>query len=513
MVDSEKAPPGWYADPGGDDGLLRWWDGGTWTTHTSRQPAQPSSPAAPGDATRDTTRSHTPPSVPSEAAQGGASRGKVSFFGARRVAEQLQHDLDAAHLALDRVGARELLEVQEFIVEENARLAALREQVADEQRRLAEVKTKVVEVQDAEMLQEVGIYEYTHPLDEAVAYKGALKALQDRYKTRARAGDAVTGATAWTVNGSESEGRRMVAQTCKLMLRAYNAEADNLVRGLKPYKLAAAIERLGKTRDTIERLGKTMSVAVTRDYHGLRLDELRLTADYLQKKAEEDERNREERERLREERKAEQELARERVRLEKEQAHYQNALAVLEAKGDDEGAERLRAELEEIARGIEDVDYRQANIRAGYVYVISNIGSFGPDVVKIGMTRRLEPMDRVRELGDASVPFRYDVHALHFSKDAVGIEAELHRRFAYARLNTVNNRREFFRVSPLNVRDHLLELAGDLLEFTEVPDAIEFRQSASMRPPVVGSPTPATSSPAVDDSQGGSEPLSDEDGS
>src|SRR6201999_1244228 len=93
-------------------------------------------------------------------------------------------------------------------------------------------------------------------------------------------------------------------------------------------------------------------------------------------------------------------------------------------------------------------DFRIANIRAGYVYVISNIGAFGPNIVKIGMTRRLDPMDRVRELGDASVPFRYDVHALHFSEDAVGVEAELHRRFAHGRVNRINLRREYFYTTP-----------------------------------------------------------------
>src|SRR5208282_5791644 len=109
-----------------------------------------------------------------------------------------------------------------------------------------------------------------------------------------------------------------------------------------------------------------------------------------------------------------------------------------------EAAVRLQAELAEIEKAISHVDYRAANIRAGYVYIISNLGSFGADVVKIGMTRRLDPAERVRELGDASVPFRYDTHAMFFSDDAVGIEATLHKRLANRRVNRVNNRREFF---------------------------------------------------------------------
>jgi hypothetical protein len=123
------------------------------------------------------------------------------------------------------------------------------------------------------------------------------------------------------------------------------------------------------------------------------------------------------------------------------------------------------------------VEERQANIRAGYVYVISNVGAFGEEVVKIGMTRRLEPMDRVRELGDASVPFRFDVHALFFSHDAVGIENELHRRLTDRRLNKVNLRREFFRTTPAEVRELLHQLAGNLLDYTDDAEAPEYRQS------------------------------------
>ena len=207
------------------------------------------------------------------------------------------------------------------------------------------------------------------------------------------------------------------------MLRAYNAEADNLVRALKPYKLQSACDRLNKVVATIEKLGKTVHIRITPEYHVVRLRELTLTADYLEKVAREKELEREEKARLREERKAQEEIERERSRLEKERQHYLNALDKLAESGDTDAIERLRSELAEIDAAIEHVDYRAANIRAGYVYVISNIGAFGPDVVKIGMTRRLEPMDRVRELGDASVPFKFDVHALQFSKDAVGIES------------------------------------------------------------------------------------------
>jgi hypothetical protein len=127
-------------------------------------------------------------------------------------------------------------------------------------------------------------------------------------------------------------------------------------------------------------------------------------------------------------------------------------------------------------------DYRAANIRAGYVYVISNRGAFGRHVVKIGLTRRLEPMDRIQELGDASVPFRFDLHALYFSEDAVTLESELHRHFAHRRLNWVNEKREFFFATPGEVRAVLASRVGNLLEFVEESPSPEFLQSVSSWP-------------------------------
>ena len=271
----------------------------------------------------------------------------------------------------------------------------------------------------------------------------------------------------------------MVRDFSKLMLRAFNAEADNLVRGLKPYKLDSAVERLQKVASTIEKLGKTMQIQISTSYLEVRVRELELTSDFLQKQAEEKEAERVERERLREERKVQQEMERERERLEKERQHYSNALEALAKKGDALGAERLREQLRDVERAIEDVDYRAANIRAGYVYVISNIGSFGEQMVKVGLTRRLDPTERIRELSDASVPFNFDVHAVFFSKDAVGIESAMHERLNPRRVNTVNRRREFFRATPLEVKAHLAELAGELLQFQDMPEALEYRQSVA----------------------------------
>lgn len=337
------------------------------------------------------------------------------------------------------------------------------------------IRADIIQLRDEQLLQEVGIYEYRHRLEDVVAYKSRLTSLRERIKVAGRTGTAVTATTNWTVNNSAAQGRKMVTEFSKLMLRAYNAEADSLVRDLRAFKVDAAVARLAKTRETIAKLGGTMHIRISDSYHALRVEELELTGDYLVKAEEEKERIREERERQREEAKAQKEFERERARLIKEQSHYQAAIARV-TKEEDRAA--LEEKLAQIEAAIKGVDEREANIRAGYVYVISNVGSFGPDVVKIGLTRRLDPMDRVRELGDASVPFRFDVHALVFSEDAVSLETALHHEFDASRLNRVNVRREYFRATPTEVRDALSRHLGHhLLEFTETPEALEWRQS------------------------------------
>jgi hypothetical protein len=340
----------------------------------------------------------------------------------------------------------------------------------------------VVELSDQRVLQDVGIYRYHHPLEDAAAYKDRLAALNSAIDAFVKSGKAVLAADLFTFDGSLAKGRKMLGDLSKLMLRAYNAEADNCVRSLRSGNVATAKKRLENAVKGIERLGVIMELRVNPDYHQLRVQELELTADYQMKVQEEKERAREERELLREQRRAEQELAAERERLEKEQAHYLSALDALRAKGDDVAADELAGRLAEIAEAIEANDYRIANIRAGYIYVISNVGALGPNIVKIGMTRRLEPRDRVRELGDASVPFLYDTHALFFSEDAVTLENELHRAFSDRRVNHVNTRREFFFATPAEVKEVLMQKVGGLLEFSETPEAAEYHQSRSRWP-------------------------------
>jgi hypothetical protein len=335
--------------------------------------------------------------------------------------------------------------------------------------------TPYVELNDERVLQEVGIYRYHHPLENAASFRERLDEVEARIAELVKLGHAIVKSNLFTFNNSLAKGRRMTDDLAKLMLRAYNAEADNSIRSLKLGNVVTAKRRLDASRMAIAQLGALMEMHISDDFHALRVEEIELTADWLMKKQEEKEAEREEKARLREERRVERELAEERARLDKERAHLLNALNAMRASG--QGDADLERRLELIDEAIAQNDFRAANIRAGYVYVISNRGAFGDDVVKIGLTRRLEPAERVAELSGASVPFRFDIHTLFFSEDAVTLENELHKHFATKAVNQANPRKEFFFATPAEVRDVLVEKIGNLLEFSEQADATEYLQS------------------------------------
>jgi hypothetical protein len=374
----------------------------------------------------------------------------------------------------------------------DSRVALLEAENAALRARLQAIGTNadtVVELNDERVLQDVGIYRYHHPLENAVAYRARLDSVGARIAELVKAGTAIERSNMFTFDGSLSKGRSFTNDLARLMLRAYNAEAENVVRTLRVGNLQTAIRRLEASRIAIAKLGKMMEMRISDAFHALRIEEIELTADYLVKKEEEREIARAERERLREERKVEQELAAARERLEKERAHLVTVIEKLEASGLSDPD--LQAKLASVDNAIAQNDYRAANIRAGYVYVISNRGALGERVVKIGLTRRLEPLERINELGDASVPFRFDLHAIYFSEDAVKLENELHDHFASRRLNWANNRKEFFFASPSEVRSVLVEKVGNLLEFVEHCESTEYYQSIHYWPEECRQPGPA----------------------
>jgi hypothetical protein len=185
--------------------------------------------------------------------------------------------------------------------------------------------------------------------------------------------------------------------------------------------------------------------------------------------------------RLREEQKVEQDFERERKRIESEEILLHRLLAEAKARATNESAMQI-AELER--RLFEATEKKRAlsmaqQTRSGNVYVISNIGSFGRNVFKIGMTRRLDPLDRVRELGGASVPFPFDVQMMIACTNAPLLETELHKRFSKSRINKVNFRKEFFRLTIAEIEEAVTELHGTV-EYVAEPEALQYNESIIM---------------------------------
>ena len=400
---------------------------------------------------------------------------------------------------------REALSIQEEIKQLNAQKTSL-DDVIDAQRELEaarerkvreldakkkEKESQLVTFDDAILVQDFGLYEPRFDFASSTQFKDRLKQCRDRQKEQIKRINKSTESTQWTVNGSAAKGRKMVKETTKLLLRAYNGECDEIVRKVKTTNVNKSIEQVYKTAETINKLGSTMGISIPRSFMQLKEEEVRLAYEFAQQKEREKEALREAREREREERKLAQEIAAERKKLEKERKQYlaaykeitdrlktasEDELAALEEK-----AAELKGKLDDVDAAVADVDYREANQKAGFVYVISNIGSFGEGVYKIGMTRRLDPMERIKELGDASVPFNFDVHAMIFCDDAPALEAALHREFESKKVNIVNQRREFFKVSLEEIEEVVKKNYDKTVEFTETPDAEQYRTSEELR--------------------------------
>lgn len=320
---------------------------------------------------------------------------------------------------------------------------------------------------------------------------------------------------------------RRTQNIVKNMVNLFNSESNQLVSTLTYKNANKTFEKIKKVKDNINKLNMTNEhhyFYISEDYVSIKLKEASLKFEYETAKQKYKDEQDEIKAQMREEQREEKKLVKEReialkaaAKAEKEEHEFEDKLRIareeLEATmaahlalKEQEGKDKFTAELQEkdneakekelamnemISKLEEDLRLAQEakernksmaqQTRSGYVYIISNVGSFGDGVVKIGMTRRLEPMDRVKELGDASVPFGFDVHALIYSKDAPALENELHKQFADNRVNLVNLRKEFFNVHVNDVSNYLLQQGFDMSKMKTIPDASEYYESLSIR--------------------------------
>lgn len=392
--------------------------------------------------------------------------------------DSLHEEESSAHKNLDEMKA----EAEKAVAKKQTDLNSIEKQISEK-------KKQLICMDDEILVQEFGLYTPQYDFASALDYKEELSQIRQVQKDLIKEKEAVLGNTEWTVNNSKAKGKKMVSDTQKLLLRAFNTECDDLINRVKYNNFDVTLDRIYKSAETITKLGSVMNISISQKYLDAKVKELRLAFEYREKKQQEKEEQKMARAEQREQAKLQREIEEQRKKVEKEQTHYQTAYEKLklqlEQNPEDkdllEKKEQLENHLSDIDKALCDIDYRQANMRAGYVYIISNIGAFGKDIYKIGMTRRLDPQDRVDELGDASVPFNFDVHAMIFSDDAPALEAALHRAFEDRKLNMVNQRREFFNVTLDEIKEVIKKNFDKTVEFVDVPDAEQYRISQKMR--------------------------------
>jgi vacuolar-type H+-ATPase subunit H len=308
-----------------------------------------------------------------------------------------------------------------------------------------------------------------------------LKLVRDRVRQAVRSGDAAS-------CGYVESTRREIA--IRFVIDAFNGKVDSILTKVRTDNFGTLQQALRDACALVNHNARAFRNAhVNESYLKLREEELSWAVIVIELKEKEREEQRRIKEQLREEEKARKEYdraikeaARDEELVRKAMAKAEEQLARATAEQRVKYEEQL-IELQGRLQAAEERNQRALSMaqqtRRGHVYVISNQGSFGEDVYKIGLTRRLEPLDRIRELGDSSVPFEFDVHALIFAEDAPALETKLHHHFALKQINKVNYRKEFFRVSIAEIRNEL-EALGLAATWTMAAAAREYRETLAI---------------------------------
>lgn len=298
------------------------------------------------------------------------------------------------------------------------------------------------------------------------------------------------GAIIFTGNTNEHTKSYLRKQKNQL-LRSFNTETDNLIGNVTVRNIDSIRQKIIRSFEAHNKLFSIDNVQLTKAFLKIKLERMSCLYEYQKKLQEEKELFQVRKEQLREEEKVRHEMEMAKKKIEKDEAQFKHeierTMKYLQKSSMDaekqlylDKIKELNEKLEKLTQEKESLAQREANAKAGYVYIISNIGSFGEDIYKIGMTRRLEPMDRIKELSSASVPFEFDVHALIFSDDAPALESLLHQHFRDMEVNKVNHRKEFFKVKLSEIENLVKEKYDKAVTFVEVPKAEEYRETLNI---------------------------------
>ena len=403
-----------------------------------------------------------------------------------QVAEELQAKKDEMNNIDEKLRQMEKDKEEELRI----KLADKEAEINSKDQELKSLQEQLALAKEEDEMQTYGLYEPHYDFENATAYKEKLDEIKRKQKESVKDKTAAWGNPNMRLDGDLRKGQAMINDNIKQIIRTFNTECDGIIRKVKHSNMEASEKRIRKSYETLNKLNERVGVRIQPKYLDLKLEELHLAYEYQVKKQEEKELLAEAREREREEKKLRQKLEKEKNKFNRENNRINNELSEAEAKlqaaNDEEKAklqaeiDKLKAALEKNNEEIEKIDKWEETPGAGYVYIISNIGSFGEDVYKIGVTRRDDPEERIRELSNASVPFKYDSHVFIFSEDAYNLESSLHERFDNKRVNKVNRRKEFFNIGIDDVKQIVEENKASVHSFVEEPEAEEYYDSLKM---------------------------------
>lgn len=331
---------------------------------------------------------------------------------------------------------------------------------------------------------ECGLYKPQFDFETSLEYKNKLEELYYEQKKKIKDNSALI---CKAPNQSDRLVKKLIKNLSKLALNYFNNECRVIINKVKWNNANQMIERIYKIYENVnEILEFPAEMEITKEYRDLKIKELQLTYEYELKKKDEKEREALFRETMKEEEKRRKEIEEAKRQTEFETNLYKKALKEIELKLQtahetekirfEEEIEELKKKLEQCKENERKISEAEKGVKNGHIYVISNIGSFGKDIYKIGMTRRLEPEERVDELGNASVPFKFDIHAMIKSDNAPELEYRLHKAFENKRVNRVNLRKEFFNVSLDEIAQEVHKYNANIM-FVKEPEALEFRES------------------------------------
>ncbi|MCE0847271.1 DUF4041 domain-containing protein [Buttiauxella sp. A2-C1_F] len=361
-----------------------------------------------------------------------------------------------------------------------------------------DLKSAITIYQDSYDLQEMGFYDPHFDFDCSEKFIAEIKANREKQKSLLKdktSSGAIYCPTEWTVGGSKREGQKMTTRGIDLTARAFNGACDAAISSCTFKNIALIEDRIKKTFEKINKLNEVNQIYITPKFLSIKLEELNLTYEFKEKKQLEKEEQRELRAQIAEEKRAQIEI--EKAIREAEEEERRTTAALNKARKEMEAklatataaqAEKYNSKITDLEEALAEAKLKgeralsmAQQTKRGHVYIISNIGSFGEEIYKIGMTRRLDPQDRVDELGSASVPFLFDVHAMIKSDDAPALESALHQMFDKKRVNAINRRKEFFNVSLKDVKEAVYKLAGDSADFIETATAQHYYETIALR--------------------------------